>query len=71
MIFANKQDLPSAIKKDEVIEMMGLSDFINMKPISYVRVQEASAVQDIGLYEGFSWVVDKIVELNKRKASQL
>ena len=46
LIFANKQDLPNAVKGKEVIEMLGIADYVNKKPVSFVRVQESSAVQD-------------------------
>ena len=48
--------------------MIGLQDYISAKPTPYVRVQECSAVQDTGLYEGFEWVVDRIVEIARVKA---
>jgi hypothetical protein len=47
--------------------MLGVSEYVNRKPVSLVRVQESSAVQDIGLLEGFEWVVDKIITLNVSK----
>eukprot|EP00350_Pseudokeronopsis_sp_OXSARD2_P007422 CAMPEP_0170556252 /NCGR_PEP_ID=MMETSP0211-20121228/15949_1 /TAXON_ID=311385 /ORGANISM="Pseudokeronopsis sp., Strain OXSARD2" /LENGTH=103 /DNA_ID=CAMNT_0010866477 /DNA_START=239 /DNA_END=547 /DNA_ORIENTATION=+ len=55
LIFANKQDLPNAVKEDKFIEMMDLQPYVNMKPSPYVKVQESSAVQDQGLFEGFVW----------------
>jgi hypothetical protein len=47
--------------------MMGLQDKINVKPTPMVRVQESSAVHDQGLYEGFTWIVDRIVEESKKR----
>ena len=44
--------------------MLGIADYVNKKPVSLVRVQESSAVQDQGLLEGFEWIVDKIITLN-------
>ncbi len=61
LVFANKQDLPSALKSHEIIEMLGIGDYVNKKPVSIVRVQEASAKNDQGLLEGFEWIVDKII----------
>lgn len=63
LIFANKQDLAEAIKGDEMTEMLGLIEYVNKKPIPFVRVQESSAVQDRGLLDGFEWIVDRIVQL--------
>ena len=37
------------------------------KPVPFVKVQESSAVHDQGLYEGFEWLVDRIVEKSKEK----
>lgn len=38
LVFANKQDLPDAIKSSELVEMLGISDYVNKKPVSIVRV---------------------------------
>jgi len=69
LIFANKQDLPTAIRKDSIIELLGISEYVTAKPTPFVRVQESSAVQDQGLFEGFEWVTDRIVEQNRIKAT--
>jgi small GTP-binding protein len=63
LVFANKQDLPSALKSNEIIDLLGIGDYVNKKPMSIVRVQEASAKLDQGLLEGFEWIVDKIIQL--------
>jgi len=67
IVFANKQDLPHAVKKDELIEMLNIGAYVNKKPSSLVKVQESSAVKDIGLLEGFEWIVDKIITHNVSK----
>lgn len=64
LIFANKQDLPGSIKSEEVIQMLGIGDYVNKKPVSIVRVQESSALNDQGLLNGFEWIVEKIISLN-------
>ena len=64
LVFANKQDLPSAMKSQEMIDQLGIGDYVNKKPVSIVRVQESSAVKDEGLLQGFEWIVDKIIQLN-------
>jgi signal recognition particle receptor subunit beta len=38
LVFANKQDLPNAVKSQELVDMLGLTDYVNKKPISTVRV---------------------------------
>ena len=38
LIFANKQDLPNAIKSAEMVEMLGVAEYVNKKPMSIVRV---------------------------------
>lgn len=63
LVFANKQDLPGAVRSSEVIEMLGIADYVNKKPVSIVRVQESSATLDQGLFEGFEWMVDKIISV--------
>lgn len=67
LVFANKQDLPTAMKSQEMIDQLGISDYVNKKPVSIVRVQESSAVKDEGLLQGFEWIVDKIIQLNIAK----
>jgi signal recognition particle receptor subunit beta len=64
LIFANKQDLPGSVKSQELVDMLGVTDYVNKKPIALVRVQESSAVHDQGLLDGFEWIVDKIITLN-------
>lgn len=49
LVFANKQDLPGAMKSQEMIDLLGIGDYVNKKPVSIVRVQESSAVKDEGL----------------------
>ncbi len=70
LIFANKQDLPKAVTSAEMVEMLGIADYVNKKPVSIVRVQEASALQDQGLLEGFEWMVDKIISMDHARQQQ-
>lgn len=49
LILANKQDLPNAVKKDEIAEMLGVTEYLNRKPISLVHIQESSAIKDQGI----------------------
>lgn len=70
LIFANKQDLADSVKKEELVEILGIQDQVNRKPIALVKVQESSAVQDIGLFEGFEWVVERIVALGAARQAQ-
>ena len=51
------------MKSNEIIDLLGIGDYVNKKPMSIVRVQEASAKLDQGLLEGFEWIVDKIIQL--------
>lgn len=44
LVFANKQDLPGAVKSTDMVEMLGIGEYVNKKPVSIVRVQESSAV---------------------------
>ena len=67
LVFANKQDLPNALSAAALVEALGIADHVNKKPVSLVRVQESSALQDQGLAEGFEWIVDKISSLGLAK----
>ena len=53
LVFANKQDLPNAMKSKEIRESLGVS----FETGSRVKIQEASAKTTEGLLEGFEWVV--------------
>eukprot|EP00347_Sterkiella_histriomuscorum_P000030 403377450 len=70
LILANKQDLEGAIKGNEMTEMLGLVEYVNKKPVPFIKVQESSAVQDRGLYDGFEWIVDRIVQLGQQRSQQ-
>ena len=61
LIFANKQDLPDAVKTQELTEMLGLLELVSKKTAPMVKIQESSAFQDRGLLEGFEWITDRIV----------
>lgn len=52
LIFANKQDLPEALKPHEVQEKLGLTRF--RERIWYVQPSCASSGD--GLYEGLQWL---------------
>merc|ERR1711975_78273 len=53
LVFANKQDLISAVPGDELIETMGLMD-IKDRPW---QIQPSSAKTGVGLQEGMEWTV--------------
>ncbi len=55
LIFANKQDLPNAMKAKEIRDALG----IGFEVASRVRIQEASAKTHEGLVEGFNWLVQE------------
>ena len=46
LVFANKQDLPNALSSTEMVDLLGIAEYVNKKPVSIVRVQESSAVKD-------------------------
>eukprot|EP01112_Ceratiomyxa_fruticulosa_P001808 TRINITY_DN1197_c0_g1_i2.p1 TRINITY_DN1197_c0_g1~~TRINITY_DN1197_c0_g1_i2.p1 ORF type:complete len:187 (+),score=25.65 TRINITY_DN1197_c0_g1_i2:344-904(+) len=52
LIFANKQDLPSAMKLDKLIETLELEKFPSHKKF----VQSCSALKGTGIDDGFSWL---------------
>ena len=41
--------------------MLGVADLVKKKPVAHVKVQESSAVHDVGLLEGFEWIVDQVL----------
>jgi ADP-ribosylation factor protein 1 len=60
LVFANKQDLPNAMKVQEVTERLGLNKLRNRQ----WYIQGASAPTGDGLYEGLDWLSNT---LSKRK----
>ena len=71
VVYCNKQDIPNSLKVEDLINELGLSDNITLKnPKALVHLQESACkgVQEgMGLKEGFSWLTDKIIELNLAK----
>eukprot|EP00457_Paulinella_chromatophora_P014945 gb/GEZN01015454.1/.p1 GENE.gb/GEZN01015454.1/~~gb/GEZN01015454.1/.p1 ORF type:complete len:192 (-),score=32.83 gb/GEZN01015454.1/:212-787(-) len=62
LVFANKQDLPNAMKVQEVTERLGLNRLRNRQ----WYIQGSSAPTGDGLYEGLDWLSTVI---SKRKAT--
>jgi len=60
LVFANKQDLPNAMKVQEVTERLGLNKLRNRQ----WYIQGASAPTGDGLYEGLDWLSNT---LSKKK----
>lgn len=59
LVFANKQDLPNAMRPGEVIEALGLSRLPGRK----WHVQGATATNGDGLVEGFMWLKDALFKV--------
>ena len=57
LILANKQDLPNALGYQELKSELALWDEDSRRPI---KIQEASAILDEGLEEGFKWLVKRL-----------
>ena len=59
LIFANKQDLPDAMTLDEIQDKLHLTKLNeNVK----WHLQSACAIQNEGLYEGFNWLTNSMME---------
>lgn len=52
LVFANKQDLPGAMSKSEVIEQLGLGAVHNR----HWMVQESVVTEGVGVKEGMDWL---------------
>lgn len=63
LVFANKQDMPTAMSPSEVATSL---DLHSIRGHDW-HVQGASAVRGDGLYEGLDWIVEA---LKKRKAAK-
>jgi len=60
LVFANKQDLPNAMKVQEVTERLGL----NKLRLRQWYIQGASAPTGDGLYEGLDWLSNTLSKRN-------
>ena len=59
LVFANKQDLPNAMRPGEVTEALGLPKMYNRK----WHVQGATATTGDGLIEGLLWLKDALFKV--------
>jgi signal recognition particle receptor subunit beta len=55
-VFANKQDLPGAVKAADISDALGLTA---IKDRHWV-IQATSAKDGVGLWDGFDWIVARI-----------
>ena len=56
LIFANKQDLVSALESDEIVETLCLGDITNRQ----WTIMACSAKNGDGLSEGLEWIVNVV-----------
>lgn len=56
LVFANKQDQKGALNAQEVSDALGLPEVRSRQ----WSIQETSALQGKGLFEGFDWLVTSI-----------
>jgi ADP-ribosylation factor-like protein 1 len=56
LVFANKQDQKGALNAQEISDALGLPEVRNRQ----WSIQETSALQGKGLFEGFDWLVTSI-----------
>ena len=61
LVFANKQDLPRALKPSDIVNALGL---LEMKTRKW-HVQGAVATRGEGLYEGMDWLSSTLKSLNR------
>lgn len=59
LILANKQDLPGAMKPDELRDKLDLD---KLAANTNWYFQPTSAIRDEGIQEGFKWLTDSLVE---------
>jgi len=58
LVFANKQDLPRAMKPAEIAEKLCLG---SLRSRTWY-IQGSSGIDGTGLYEGLDWLLDAVVE---------
>jgi len=62
LVLANKQDNPGAVSGDALTTQLDLPKFVGTRPY---LVQSANATSGTGLWEGLTWLVDKLKEIHK------
>ena len=65
LVYANKQDLPSALSTAELSRQLGLHD-VTDRP---VHVQGATATTGEGLSTGMDWVVSEVRQFRPKAPS--
>jgi ADP-ribosylation factor protein 1 len=61
LVYANKQDVSSAVSPSQLTEKMNLSSLKNRRWL----VQGASAIKGEGLLEGLDWVAKQLTSKSK------
>lgn len=56
LIYANKQDLPSALTKDEIASRLGLEEIVS----HHWQIEACSAYSGENLVTGLDWIVNDI-----------
>lgn len=56
LVFANKQDLPNAMTAQQITDSLGLNSMRHKK----WYIQQTTATQGTGLYEGLDWLSEQL-----------
>jgi len=56
VVFANKQDLPNALRQEQIAEQLGLAGLKNRQ----WAIFKTSAIKGDGLYDGLDWLVNTL-----------
>ena len=64
LVIANKQDLEDAMRENEIKDILSFPSEYDGR----IKIQEASALNNVGLVEGFAWLVSEIELLQSKKA---
>uniref|UniRef100_H2YPG6 Uncharacterized protein n=1 Tax=Ciona savignyi TaxID=51511 RepID=H2YPG6_CIOSA len=63
LVFGNKQDLPNAMRMEEIKEKLNLSSLIDRK----WHMQMSCAISGQGLYDGLTWLATQFKQKHGRK----
>jgi ADP-ribosylation factor 1/2 len=69
LIYCNKQDLPNAMTKEQLIETLNLAEWMSEDSEHYLPmyVQPCCATSGDGLYEGLEWAVNELKNPSRRR----
>ncbi len=68
LLLANKQDLPNAASKEELLERLEIAELFSELHVSAFQIFETSARTGMGILEAFDWLIQKLQHIIPQKS---